>query len=211
MKFDRIRLIVLCLVMSLVFMTQAAKADVEDPVVKNFYSSYCKSRGIDYVKIRGMFDSKNATVASFIAGKAKISPEKLHKIYVDKGRDWSKVMLHLNVDMSSLFLPVPSGYKVGPPYGKAYGYWKKHKNQPNYKIKMSFNDIYNLVNLHMIYKHTNTPVVDIIKMRGNGRDFNWIIKQTYGHGMGSGHGQGHSGDQGHGQGQGHGHGKDKNK
>jgi len=47
--------------------------------------------------------------------------------YKRKGKDWVNVMFHFGVPPSALFVSVPQ--PPGPPYGRAYGHWRKHGNR----------------------------------------------------------------------------------
>ena len=154
-------------------------AQDEDSIAKQVYYEYFKTSKVDYNETQKIFSDDYAPVAAFIASKALVSPAEVNKIFINSNKDWYKVMLHFNIAPSSLFLPVPANYKVGPPYGKAYGYWRKHQGNPKYKIKLNSNDINNLVNLNIIHSYYKTPATDIIKYRCEGNSFKWIIKNRH--------------------------------
>ncbi len=193
-------------------------AQDDDSIAKQVYYEYFKTSKVDYYETQKIFNDDYAPVAAFIAAKALVSPTEVNKIFINSNKDWSKVMLHFNIAPSSLFLPVPTGYKVGPPYGKAYGYWKKYQGNPKYKIKLDSNDINNLVNLNIIHGYYKTPAADIIKYRCEGNSFKWIIKNQHAYknkvkvqvkekNQGQGQGQGKDKDKGNGKDKG----KGKNK
>lgn len=154
-------------------------AQDDDSIAKQVYYEYFKTSKVDYYETQKIFDDDYAPVAAFIAAKAVVSPAEVNKIFINSNKDWYKVMLHFNIAPSSLFLPVPANYNVGPPYGNAYGYWKKHRKNPHYNIVLNSNDIFNLVNLNIIHSYYKTPVTDIIKYRGEGNSFKWIIKNQH--------------------------------
>ena len=164
--------------------TGIASADEETVIAQQAYREFFKAKGIDYDGAIKIFGEEEAPTACFLAIKAKTKPAGINKIFIKSNKNWTKVMAHFKISPTSLFLPVPSSYKVGPPYGKAYGYWAKHKKNPSYKIALSSADIFNLVGLNIIHAHFNTPVVDIMKLRGNGHSFKWIIKGEHGKGHG---------------------------
>jgi hypothetical protein len=89
-------------------------------------------------------------------------------------------MVHYGVKPTAhCFLPVPQNYHVGPPYGKAYGYWKKHKHNPKYEVRLSNEEIANLVYLNVLHNHFGTPVVDLMKHRQGGQSFTVIVNNEY--------------------------------
>ncbi len=162
-----------------VIMTFPGKAAAQDIDVSGVYRDYFKNRGVNYDAARLKIGEKNAVLASYISSRTNIDIDEVVKFSVKSSYDWNKVMLHYNVKPSSLFLPVPTGYKVGPPYGKAYGYWKKYRANPSCKINLSTDDIYNLVNLGIVHKLYNTPVTDVMKLRAANRSFKWIINDKH--------------------------------
>ena len=62
--------------------------------------------------------------------------------------------------------------KVEPPYGKAYGHYKKyHPNKEWKKIVLSDNEVVDLVNLRFISEYHKLDPDKVIKMRGQGMNF----------------------------------------
>jgi hypothetical protein len=59
----------------------------------------------------------------------------------------------------------------GPPYGKAYGYYKKKPKHKWKEIDLSDEDVMNLVNLRFMSSHYNYEPERIVKLRSQGRDF----------------------------------------
>ena len=198
------------------------------------YSEYFNPVGINYNDAVARFGDNDASTACYISQITSTPLPSLRNVFVDCSRDWFRVMVHFGIDPTVLFLPVPSTYNVGPPYGNAYGYWRKHAANPGYRIVLSSNDVVNLANLNIIHRYCNTPVVDIMNYRAKNRSFHWIAgteykKQGKGHyktGTGNSSGKGNNwnngnngndwnnGNQGNNKGnknQGQGHGKPKKK
>ena len=210
-KFNLKNFQLLLIVFILLLNFNSAYADDEGEIAAEAYHSYFKSHSVDYYAARTIFGDDYAPVAAYIASKARISPTQVNKIYVKSNKNWNKVMAHFNLNPSSLFLPVPSGYKVGPPYGKAYGYWKKYKANPSSRINLSSNDYINLVNLNIANRYFNTPVTTVMKYRNSGRSCKWIMKNQYQKKYKHKHKHQHKHGNGNGKGKGKGNKKGKNK
>ena len=65
-------------------------------------------------------------VLAFIASNAHVDITTVWT-YKRKGHDWVNVMFHFGVPPGALFVEVAN--PPGPPYGHAYGYWRKHGNR----------------------------------------------------------------------------------
>ena len=113
-------------------------------------------------------------VVFFIAAQAKVEPE----IIVDL-----ELVAAGRYDISVRYGVYPDVYYVpleidpGPPYGKAYGYYKNKPRKEWRAIRLSDNDIVNLVNLHFISKHYSYDPGQVVKMRSEGK--NYIVINDY--------------------------------
>ena len=66
----------------------------------------------------------------------------------------------------------PVKFRVdGPPYGKAYGYYRNKPKKEWKNIKLGNADIINLVNLRFISESNGVDPEDIIKRRAGGKNF----------------------------------------
>jgi hypothetical protein len=87
---------------------------------------------------------------------------------------------------------VPVAVAPGPPYGKAYGHYKKkHRNEWK-TIVLTDADIVNLVELRFLSEHYHVAPERIIELRGSDRDFVAIHADV----RGNQHGHGDHDDQG---------------
>jgi hypothetical protein len=128
-------------------------------------------------------------VAFFVAQRVGVNPT----VVVDlrrRGMSWSDIALHFH------FRP-DIYYRDGPPYGKAYGYWKNHPPRDA--------EVIDAVNIHFLseYHHVTPDLVRTERSRrGNyavvARDFEAKHKdddrgkhEGDNHGNGRGHGKGH--------------------
>ncbi|MDD4051003.1 MAG: hypothetical protein PHR28_03750 [candidate division Zixibacteria bacterium] len=133
-------------------------------------------------------------VVFFLARRAQVSPMTVVKLR-QGGQSWWDISLHYGLSPDIFFVPVHGD--PGPPYGRAYGYYKD-KDKHHWKtVRLEDDDIINLVNLRFLsdrYKHSPD---DIIRLRAGGGDFVKIhgeVKRGKDHGKDKG--KSSSGDQG---------------
>ena len=93
------------------------------------------------------------------------------------GHSWWDVSLKLGIPVSVYFMDIP--FDPGPPYGKAYGYWKKHKRNPAQRVILSEREMYDLISLQIACNYYGLPPRDVIKRRQDGRDFKVILTDEY--------------------------------
>lgn len=135
-------------------------------------------------------------VVFYLAQQAHVAPA----VVVDfrrRGGSWADVAYHLHLAPDVYYFP------GGPPYGKAYGYWKKHPPRDE--------EVVDAVNIHFLsdYHRVAPDVVWTERSRGRSyavvaRDFEaksgkhkeeWKDDDDQGHGHGHGHGHGKGHDQ----------------
>ena len=116
-----------------------------------------RERGIPYEEM---------PVVLFIAGRARIAPE----IIVDlrlRGMSWMDITFRFGLTPEIYYVPV----RVGPPYGKAYGYYMNKPKKEWGKIVFKDSEIINLVNLKFISEHYKYSPKEVIKMREKDKNF----------------------------------------
>ncbi len=148
-------------------------------------------------------DPDDLAVALFIAGRSRCS---LDAVYSSRGggADWWQVGVHCGVPVDAWFVPVARD--PGPPYGKAYGYWKKHKHGRG--MRLTDVDVRNLVAVRMVHEYYGVPVEIAMQWRASGRSVRTLVTEEYR----NRHGHGHSASAGHGaSGKGKAKGKSKAK
>lgn len=107
-------------------------------------------------------------VVFYLARRAMVSPGTIIKMRLG-GQSWMDITFHYGLTAEIFYVPVT--VDPGPPYGKAYGYFKKNKRNQWGSIKLNDVDVVNLVNLKFISDYYNCPADDVIKMRQNGKKF----------------------------------------
>lgn len=86
------------------------------------------------------------------------------------GLGWVVISDRIRLPHDKLFVVLPPGAHVGPPYGKAYGYWKKRGG-----YVLTDADIHNLVLLRATSEYYKVPPAVIISQRESGVHFTKII------------------------------------
>ena len=152
-------------------------------------------------------------VSLFISRQCGRSPDVIFALR-RQGLSWWDVGLRTGVPMDAWFVPVQRD--PGPPYGKAYGHWRKHRENPKYMVVLGDADLRNLVAVRMAHEYYGVPVDDAMRWRASGSSVREVMVREYNvrHGKQGGekehgekgekhgHGQG-NGKNDHGNGQGH--------
>jgi len=133
-------------------------------------------REVIVVRERG-FRDEELPVIFFISSRARVAP----RVVIDlrsRGWSWMDITLHFGLSPAIYYVPIKEG-RVGPPYGKAYGYYKKHPRHDGKRIPLTDDDVVNLVNLRFISEHHGYPPEAVMKMRAEGRNFVAINETVY--------------------------------
>ena len=121
-------------------------------------------------------DSDDLAVALFISRHGHESPDKVFALR-SNGMSWWEISVRLGVPAEVWFVPVKKD--PGPPYGKAYGHWKKHgKNSPA-KMDLSDADAQNLVAVRMLHEYYGVSVEVAMEWRSSGRNLEDITAGAY--------------------------------
>lgn len=114
-------------------------------------------------------------VIAFIAHHAHVTPEMVWE-YKKKGYKWSAVMLHFGVRPNVLFVSLPQSPR--PPYGNAYGYWKKHGDRiPADRI--TNDDIRFWVGLRTLVAYTGQDPARVYEWNQSGRKYAQVAGAKY--------------------------------
>jgi hypothetical protein len=97
---------------------------------------------------RGVPDDE-IPLAVFIAHRARVTPASVVDLRL-RGKSWWDISVQFGLGPEVYYVPV--NVVPGPPYGKAYGYYKKPRNQWR-TIVLSDADLLNLVNLRLSDYH----------------------------------------------------------
>jgi hypothetical protein len=120
-------------------------------------------------------DPDDLAVALFISRTARVSPDRVWEMRAGQ-RSWWEVGARLGVPADAWFVRVDR--RPGPPYGKAYGHWKKNRRHPE-RIHLADVDCRNLVALRMIHEYWGVPVDVAMEWRADGRPLSRIMAAEY--------------------------------
>jgi hypothetical protein len=108
-------------------------------------------------------------VIFFIAARARVAPSVVIDLRLG-GRSWMDITLYFKLSPDIYYVPVKGKVK-GPPYGKAYGYYKNKNRKDWGKIVLSNPEIINLVNLRFISEYHHFAPEEVIRLRADGKNF----------------------------------------
>ncbi len=114
-------------------------------------------------------------VVFFLARRANVSPSVIVDLRMG-GSSWMDITVKYDLSPEIYYVEVKD--VDGPPYGHAYGHYKKHPKNKWNEIKLADRDIVNIVNLRFISDHYGYDPSEVIRMRQDGRDFVSINKSV---------------------------------
>ncbi|MFC1524916.1 hypothetical protein ACFL5I_00850 [Planctomycetota bacterium] len=81
-------------------------------------------------------------------------------------------MVHLKLKPSVFFVAIAPEVKLGPPYGKAYGYYRKSPN----KIVLTKAQMVSLVHLKVASQALDISPIEVMKLKNRGYTFDQIVQ-----------------------------------
>jgi hypothetical protein len=106
-------------------------------------------------------------VIAFLAYHSHRSPNFILNLRRE-GYGWSDIFFQINVQPSVLFVGIDRD--PGPPYGKAWGYWKKHYRPGiRERYRLSDRDVVGLVKVQTASRHFGTSPFAVIEAQKEGR------------------------------------------
>jgi len=118
-----------------------------------------RERGIPY---------EDMPVVLFLAGRAHVAPGVIVDLRLG-GMSWMDITFRYGLSPEIYYVPLRVA--PGPPYGRAYGYYKKWPRKEWKKVRLGDDDVVNLVNLKFASEHYGYSPEEVIKMRSGGRNF----------------------------------------
>ena len=174
----KLRWIVSLAVFLIVSVSRYGQADVnvglgiQDDEHRSFYvavGDYYRvpERSLIVVRERHIPDDE-VPVVFFIAQQARVSPEAIIDLRL-KRKSWMDITLHHGLSPQIFYVPL--AVDPGPPYGKAWGYYKKKPKNKWKEIRLADADVVNFVNLKFISNHYGYSPDQVVKMRSGGKKF----------------------------------------
>jgi len=154
--------------------------------VRSFYLSVgdyyrVPQREVIIIRERGI-PYEEMPVVLFLAGRAHVAPGVIVDLRL-RGMSWMDITFQYGLSPKIYYVPLRTA--PGPPYGNAYGYYKKWPRKEWKKVRLGDDDVVNLVNLKFASEHYGYSPEEVIKMRSGGRNFveiNEEIKKEKGKG-----------------------------
>ncbi len=188
-----------------------AGVSISDGQVKGFYVAIGKyfnmpQRAITVVREKRIPDEE-LPVVFFIARRANVRPAAVIELR-NAGQSWMDITLHFGLSPEIYYVEYQG--EPAPPYGHAYGYFRKHPRAEWRDIRFDDDDIVNLVNLRFMCDQYKLPPEEIMRWRGDHRSFVLVnddaikAKKQYSQNE-QGQDKDNQGKHGHGKGKGHKH------
>ncbi len=124
-------------------------------------------------------------VILMLARASRRSPDEILRLRLDY-LSWSDIMFRLNVSPGILFAGMERD--PGPPYGKAWGYWRKHPRGERYEIRDR--DVVELAKLQVAAGYHHVSPYSIITERNKGVTVEQFVAEKN-RGRYPSHGRGH--------------------
>lgn len=181
---------------------------IADGELRNFYlaiGDYYRVPEPRVVHARNHYHMRDEElpVLFYLASSARVDPDVIIDLRLRQKMSWLNITYHFGLTPEIYYVPVQ---RVSPPYGKAYGHYKKHGDDYK-KVVLADADVVNLVNLRFISDYHRVAPETIMDMRGNGQQF-VVINDHVRKGKGGHHDddgvKGKSGNKGGGKGKGKG-------
>ena len=127
--------------------------------VANYY--HVPEREVVVIREQRISDDE-LPVVLFIAREARVPPARVIEMR-QRGRSWWDISVHFGLRPDVYYVPV--AYAPGPPYGRAYGHYKKPRSQWK-TIVLADDDVVNLVQLRFLSEHYRIPPEQVMEARG---------------------------------------------
>lgn len=118
-------------------------------------------------------------VVGLLAARASVAPDRVVALRAE-GLSFLDISIRLGLGPEIFY--VPFAVDPGPPYGKAWGYYKKTPRARWNTIVLSDREIVDLANLRLCVDHYRVAPERVIELRKRGRGFTVIHGELSGHG-----------------------------
>jgi hypothetical protein len=81
------------------------------------------------------------------------------------GASWDDITRRCRRDCGVYYVALPADARLGPPYGRAHGYWRKH---PKGDLRLSDDEIHSLVLLSALSEHSGLAPLEVARGRARG-------------------------------------------
>jgi hypothetical protein len=127
-----------------------------------------------YVRDHHHIHDEELPVVFFLASRAHVDPQVIVDLRLRRRMSWLDITFHYGLTPEVYYVPVR---RVGPPYGNAYGHYKKYKNDYR-KVVLADDDVVNLVNLRFMSEYHGIAPEVVMDRRGRGEKF-FVINDDF--------------------------------
>lgn len=165
-------LVIACLMVGRANAEVTAGIKIDQDGIKGFYLAVGDHFKVAAEQVEVVREEKIADeelpVVFFLAARAGVTPDVIIKLR-HSGKSWMEITTDFGLNASIFYVPVT--IDPGPPYGKAYGHFRKRDRNDWGHIWLSDDDVVNFVNLRFISEQYDYSPEEVIKMRQNGDNF----------------------------------------
>ncbi len=136
-------------------------------------------------------DPDDLAVALFLSRHCNKGPEYAFGLR-QQGLGWFEISNRCQVPVDVYFVTVSRD--PGPPYGKAYGHWKKHRMDGRHAMVLGDDELRHLVGARMIHEYYGVSIETAMQWRASGRDIRAVMADRYRERHGKGHDKGRDDD-----------------
>jgi hypothetical protein len=148
---------------------------VSDGRLRSFYVAVgdhyrVAPRAVVDLRTRYRLLDEELPVVYFLAARAHVGPQVVIDLRLGE-RTWFDVAVHLGLSPEIFFVPVRAE-RIGPPYGNAYGYYRKHGYAGDWrKLVLADREVVDLVNLRFMSEYHGLSPDEVIVLRGRSKSF----------------------------------------
>jgi hypothetical protein len=146
--------------------------------IRSFHLAIGEHYGVKEKEVIVVRDQKipdeDLPVVFFLSKHARVTPDVIVRLRLS-GNTWMQIATQFDLGPDLFYVQFDKD--PGPPYGKAWGRFKKHKRSDWHKVRLVDADIINLVNLKFAVAYYGCSPYDVVKMRGKGNGFAKFHKQ----------------------------------
>jgi hypothetical protein len=119
---------------------------------------------------------EDLAVALFIGKRSRRSADFIFSLR-SSGLSWFEVSARVGLPVEVWFVEVD--HHPGPPYGMAYGHWKKHRRDKHHRFVLSDTEAKDLVSVRMIHEYYGVPVATAMEWTASGRGLTSNLSAEY--------------------------------
>ena len=107
-------------------------------------------------------------VVYFLARQARVAPEVIVDLRLH-GNSWMDITLRYGLSPEIYYVPVTRA--PGPPFGHAYGHYKKKHRKEWKNLRLDDDDVIELVNVRFLSERYHRTPDEVVRLRTAGNDF----------------------------------------